>query len=304
VTTDLDWINEPVRAEDLRLVGASVLRVALAIERVVGEIKQGSSAPSSRATIDLASPVDRPTSDGSTHLAHAQGVITTASLAGADHMRGFVIGVRSTRTTVSNWTLARGALEAFGRAKYLLDSEDANDLFGRSIAFARKELHFAKDLGHVHTRGAGPLDVHQHLKDLTDVVKDAGITEPKAPSATALTTDLIEASAPGSGGRLRYSQLSAAAHGESAGVQMFMNQETGALVLSRPLVIEAAHMQAAAAISLGDQLLEYFSPIDARAAERWRSARDAALLTTWQHAGVRLDDNGKPRFPGDAPQQR
>lgn len=299
VTNDLDWQTEPVGKEDLRLVGASVLRVALGIERLVGSIKSSTPGEGSRAMLDLASPVDRASSDGLTHLAHAQGAMTTACLAGADHMRAFVIGVRSKRTTVSNWTLARGALEAFSRSKYLIDAEDASELLGRSFALARKEMHFAQQFGSITTRGEGPLDVQGYLDGITEVLADVGVTALKAPGATVLTADLIEDAAPGSGGRHRYSQLSAAAHGESAGVQMFMNPDLGTLSLSRVLVLEAAHMQLSAAIAVGDRVLKYFAPNDSGAADRWDIARTIALLSTWQHAGATIDEHGRPTFPKD-----
>lgn len=280
-------------------MGAAVLRLAIAIERLVADTREGSPGEGSRAQTDLSSPVNRDTSDGSTHIAHAHGAARTACLAGADHLRAFVIGVRAGRTTVSNWTVARGAIEAFARAKYLLEADDASELIGRSVAFIREEMKYAAKFGRVATRDGGVLDVSDYLDNLSAMLDELGVTAPQAPGRTKLTSDLIEEIAPGSGGRMRYSQLSAVAHAESAGVQMFVSPTHGKLALSRLLVVDTAHVQIACAIALGDRLLEYFVPGDA-AADRWAGVRNTALALTWRYAGAGIDEHGRPVFPGEA----
>ncbi|MCD2443072.1 hypothetical protein LQ757_12385 [Agromyces sp. SYSU K20354] len=297
MTTDLDWQTVPVGANDLHLVDATVQRIAIALGRLIAGIRANGPGEGSRAAADLASPLNIQSSDGSTHLAHAQASAWIACLAGADHMLAFAAGIRDGRT-VSNWTLARGALEAFARARYLLGAEgdDTGALLGRSIALARAEMRYATEPGQMATREGGPLDVDEYRAQLTRMLAELEVDEPKAPGATKLTTDLLDETAPDAGGRRRYSQLSAAAHAESAGIQMFMTAEQDALSMSRPLVLEVTHMQTACCLFLGDILVAYFTP-DPDVTKRWEGERNAVLRDTWEHAGVTIDEHGRPVYP-------
>lgn len=300
MTIDLNWLADPVGREERLMVGATVLRLAHAIEQLVAGIRESGPGEGSRAAIDLDSPVNHETSDGSTHVAHAQSAARTACLAGADHLRAFVIGVRYGRTTVSNWTIARGALEAFARANYLLGSADADQMLGRTVALIRGEMKYASKFGYVYTRDGEQLDVDGYVADLKAMLAEAGIELPKESesSTTTLTSELIETTAPGAGGRLRYSQLSAAAHGESAGVQMFMDPALGTLTTSRVLVVEIAHVLAGCTLALGKLLVEYFNPSPG-AVDRWNWARDLASAALVTHAGVTVDQDGNLVFPDE-----
>lgn len=241
--------------------------------------------PGSRAAADLVADVDVETSTGDTHLAYAHRVIVTAIRAGADHHRAFADGVLGQRTTVSNWTLARGALEGYARAHYLLNAGDAGDLLVRHVGLILSELKYSKVSTYATRDGARFDPDHALLRMLVERALPAATV----PSMTNLTTALLDDTAPGAEGRRRYSQLSSAAHGESIGVQMFMPMEGGSISLPKVLVEEAAHAVTACSLNLGDELAAYFGT-NVPAGKRWIRGRNATVTVLLRLAQQQRSD--------------
>jgi len=274
VPYDLRWMQEPAGDAEDALIRQSVVRIRQALVRLADDVRRQGPAPESRAAADLAGNGDFETSDGETHLINAHRVIYTAIAAGADHHRAFADGVMAGRTTVSNWTLARGALEAYARAHYLLRSADVGELMVRHVALVLAELRYSAH-GTYATRDGRAFDPAAYQQAMRGMLEDLGLPPAKPASMTELTAALLEDTAPGSEGRLRYSQLSSAAHGETIGVQIFIPTEGAAFALPRVLVQEAAHAIVACSITVGNEIVAYFGA-DLPTRERWASARSAA----------------------------
>lgn len=248
-------------------MGGAVLETAEALDAIAiaRELRQptyGSIAAEMRA-----SDLDRRTTEGNTHVDNAHNMIATSCLAAADHMRAFAMGTASGRTTVSNWTLARGAIEALGRAHYLLGAADTAALLARYVALAHNELRHAA-LAEFTTRDGGVVDIAQYLRDLTAMLDELQIPKVKTPSLTGMASDVLESASPGSGGRRRYSELSAAAHGQTPGLGMFRTTDSGTLVLPRRLFREASHMQAGCGVYVGSLVVNRFTGMTATR-QRW-----------------------------------
>ncbi|WP_157479987.1 hypothetical protein [Leifsonia sp. Root227] len=281
---DLSWLSVPAGSAELDTVRRCVLVVASALERLTGDLSLARPGTGSKAQLALSSPANMETSTGTSHLADAQSAMFTATRAGADHVRAYGMNVLGGQTTVSNWTLARAALEAFGRAYSLLGSVEPTDLLSRYVALTKSEFRFAR-LTEFATRDGKKLDVEWYIAGLEAMARSAGAESATAPSATSMASTLIEDAAPGNGGRQRYSQLSSAAHGESVGVQMFIPEIHGGFTLPKVLVSQASFMVAAGGILLGDELVTYYEP-PATVSAQWKRRRDRALNVVFEAAAA------------------
>jgi len=264
------------------MISASVLGVAVALEELTTSIAADSLSDDSRAAFDIAWTGNPENAEGSTHLESAHKSMRTMCRAATDHMRAFVQGIRSRRTTVANWTLARGALESFGGAHYLVGTRDAAQLLSRYVATILEETKYNKGQTLAYRYG-DTISVDEYRLGAMAILEERGITLESGASPTSLARTVIEDAAPGSDGKARYSQLSAVAHGQAPGVHMFMPEETGSITLPRALAVDAAHIQIACAQLVGTELVDYFSP-SRLATERWNQLRERATATVLRHA--------------------
>ncbi|GAA3204431.1 hypothetical protein [Microbacterium terregens] len=282
MTVDLSWQVRSLNDADIRMVSASVLSVAVALEELTSSVATVGLRNDSRAAIDIAWTGNPENAEGSTHLESAHKSIRTMCLAATDHMRAFVQGIRSRRTTVANWTLTRGALESLGGAHYLVGTRDAAQLLSRYVATILEETKFNKGQTFAYRYG-DTVNVDEYRLGARSILEERGITLESGASPTSLARAVIEDAAPGSDAKARYSQLSAVAHGQAPGVHMFMPEETGMIALPRALAIDAAHMQIACAQLVGTELVNYFGP-SRLATERWNEQRKRATATVLLHA--------------------
>jgi hypothetical protein len=282
VTVDLSWQVRSLDDADIRMVSASVLGVAVALEELTASIATDGFPADSRAARDVAWAGNPENAEGSTHLESAHKSMRTACLAATDHMRAFVQGIRSRRTTVANWTLARGALESLGGAHYLVGSRDAAHLLSRYVATILEETKYNKGQSLVYRYGDS-ISVDEYRLGARAILEERKLTLESGASPTSLARTVIEAAAPGSDGTARYSQLSAVAHGQAPGVHLFMAEETGRIGLPRALAVDAAHIQVACAQLVGTELVDYFSP-SRLTAERWHQQHGRATATVLRHA--------------------
>jgi len=274
MATDLTWQLVSLRdIERSALVRATVMSAKALDELVLSDALENPNA-SSRAAKMRDTTVNRRTSQGDTHLDNANSMISSSCLAAADHMRAFAVSLRSKRTTVANWTIARGTIEALSRANYVLLAEDSAALLARYVALAHLEFAFAGHSTYV-VRDAGVIDPKEYLVHLDEMLVELGIARIKPPRITEMASDLLESTAPGSGGRGRYSQLSAAAHGQSPALGMFRAADKGQLMLPRNLALEVVHMQIGCALAVGDRILRHFG-VDGEGRVKWSAARRAS----------------------------
>lgn len=288
---DLSWQARSLDDADIALISSSVLGVAVALEQLTTSIAANGSPDDSQAARDIAWPGNPENAEGSSHLESAHKSMRTMCLAATDHMRAFVQGIRSRRTTVANWTLARGALESLGGAHYLLGARDAAQLLSRYVATILEETKYNKGQRFVYRYG-DTISVDEYRLGARAILDEREITLESGASPTAQARTVIEDAAPGSGGKARYSQLSAVAHGQAPGVHMFMPEETGRIALPRALAVDAAHIQVACATLVGTELVDYFQPSQSTI-ERWRQQHGratAAVLRQAREAGDRLSD--------------
>jgi len=225
-------------------------------------------------------------------------------IAGFDHFDAYATGLRSDRDLMMSLaTVTRGALEAWGRAWWLLESQDAKELQCRRHALTLAELKYQvqvdpaarfsypnDDGKQVAISGVEYQDKLRAL--LSQLDPDFPI---KAPSYTTLATDFLK-SFDEANARWMYSQLSSAAHGETIGTTTFTREvehDLGGSIeyhpdmymtrfgLPRELGIGYAKALAAAIAVITERTLNWWG-MTAEESDRWEQHR-------WR-AGQRLDD--------------
>jgi hypothetical protein len=278
----MNWQAERVDANDHALIRESVLLLASALTDLLSDFAITDFQPQSRARLNIGSHLNVSNTSGGTYIGGAHATIRTTVLAAADHLRSFALLARAEAVTVSLSTVGRGAVEALGKARYLLTADDAAELLLRYVSLIRMELKYVPKLGSLTTRDGAPLDPKQYLEDIMALARDLNLGAPERLSVTQLATAAIEDVSPGSDGRLRYSQFSSIAHAETSAVQMFMPYNQDGLVLPRVLVTETAYVIASVAIGVGDAIAEYFE-FPVRTIDRWNGRRDIALKAILSH---------------------
>ncbi|MFL2002237.1 hypothetical protein [Microbacterium sp. A1-JK] len=284
MSTDLTWQTESLSNVDVAVLSSCALGIADAVESLVHAIAESGPGLDCRALRDVGWEGNPENAEGSTHLESAHKSTRTMCRAATDHLRAFSYGIRTGQTTVSNWTLARGAVESFGTAHFMLGTESPAELLGRYVALVLEETKYSRGQMFAYRYGdlIGVDDYRQGMKDL---LSERRIPLPVGASPTAVARTVIDDAAPGSDGRLRYSHLSAVAHGQAPGVHMFMPNETGAIASPRNLALDAAHIQIACAALVGDELVAYFAPEEG-AQTLWRTRRDRVIGEALSHGGV------------------
>lgn len=223
-----------------------------------------------------------------------------ADLAGFDHMRGFVAALGDNRASVSLATIARGGVEAFARAAWLLEPSTAVDAVARLAALELADMKYIVKLtptGHLRRWTGETVDATQLAQSVRDTVASLKLPEIKAPTPTDLFSDFMTG-LPGAEGRVRYSQISSVAHGESFAVKAFLNvrepgDESGPSVefhLPRNVAIEYTMYLAVACARAQQRIVETFSPPIGEI-ERWDAAKLRAEAVIRQLTASRADES-------------
>jgi hypothetical protein len=141
-----------------------------------------------------------------------------------DHMQAFVTLLKARRHIMPLATVTRGAVEAFAKANYLLSATSIDGLLQRHVSLANMELSVStKHSDFAFFDGTG-VDSNEYLDGLTVSLPSWGWARSTRIRLTTLASDLLSESAPGALGGHFYSQLSSVAHGETAGVSMFIQE--------------------------------------------------------------------------------
>jgi len=193
----------------------------------------------SRAEAYMEEPANSPTRTGSSYIASAHLAIGVCVFAALDHLCSFAAALGEGQA-MSLATLTRGAVEALGKAHYLLMASTAEEMVGRHLSLGLAELE-------VSVRNAGDdfrdlrgdrLDVRAHMAALKEKLAALGLDREKV-RVTELASTVVSECVPGLDGLAFYSRLSAVAHGETAGVTAFLgrNIEAGIGFVQPPALV-------------------------------------------------------------------
>jgi hypothetical protein len=208
------------------------------------------------------------------------------TMAGLDNMRLFAFGLGSVPpVAVSLVTVARSALEAFGRVHWVLGATDAGDLIARVATLELADLTYL--IRNAAEENAPSLVVARDETTISAVglqrqirgdLSRLGLKPYDSPSRTKLVSELLDAALQREGGRVRYSTLSAISHGESYAVNAFLAElpfvdggETGttvALRVPRDTAIDCAVYLASACVHVHTQLISLCG-LPLQETERW-----------------------------------
>ncbi len=193
----------------------------------------------SRAEVYMEDSANSPTLTGSSYVASGHLAIGVCVFTALDHLRSFA-AVLGEGQAMSLATLTRGAVEALGKAHYLLMAPTAKEMVGRHLSLGLAELEVSvKKVGDAFRDLRGePLDVRAHMAALEDKLAALGFEREKV-GVTALASMVVSECVPGLDGRAFYSQLSSVAHGETAGVSAFLgrNIEAGIGFVQPPALV-------------------------------------------------------------------
>lgn len=161
---------------------------------------------------------------GSAPAAQALSEIPMAMASGVDHLSALADALGSDRTLGFPFaTLARGAMEAYGRAWYLLEAPDAKALVQRWLATRINDLKFA-------VRASDDPAEEAQLQNTLDSLRNdaAALGMPRSDmkvSFTALASAVHDAAYSDTDGGREYSILSAVAHAERSGIQRLVHRQ-------------------------------------------------------------------------------
>jgi hypothetical protein len=232
-----------------------------------------------------------------------------ANLAGFDHMRAFVAAIGDRfRIGVSLATIARGGVEAFARAAWLMEPTSAKEMIARHAALALSDIKYIGKFtptGSLFRWTGESVDPNKFARSINDTIRDLDLPTIEAPTATKLFSDFMHG-LPGADGRTRYSQISSVAHGESFGITGFLDvkdpdDDSGqsvSLTLPRNSGIEYTMYLAVACSRVQNRIVERFSP-PAGEIDRWRVSAERAQKQLRQLTASRVDESFRttPRSP-------
>jgi hypothetical protein len=146
-----------------------------------------------------------------------------ATLAGIDHSRLLARSLQFEDAAFSIATLARGAVEAFARAWWMIEPQDNEEMVVRWLSGLASELDtFARvksDAVLHEMRGRDSNAATALVGVLDDIERITGTRTPRKISYTAMAASLADQWKVN--GRAVYSDLSGVAHGESLGIHGF-----------------------------------------------------------------------------------
>jgi len=240
------------------------------------------------AAAQLASPIDRQNSDGTSRMYSAHMSIFYSNLAALDHMSTFIQAVRVKSHGVSLATLCRGAIESFGRSFYLLTATTPIDLLYRHASLINQDVgRWLQYNSYVRTDGSA-FDMHAHLDELREMLVELKLPVfDRAASPTALATAVLDAASEQNLGRSAYSQLSAVAHGASTAVVPFLAVDGVAVSIQIPRAVafEYTGMIVGTCAVVTEELIARFG-LSIQHRERWHAAqvRSSAAFDKLHHS--------------------
>lgn len=153
-----------------------------------------------------------------------------ATLAGIDHSRLLARSLLREDAAFSIATLARGAVESYARAWWMIEPQDDEELVVRWLSALASELgRYGKvrpDAVLHEMRGRNSNAATELIGVLDDIERITGSRIPREVRYTAMAASLADSW--GANGRIVYSDLSGVAHGESLGIHAFVEADDNA----------------------------------------------------------------------------
>jgi hypothetical protein len=185
-------------------------------------------------------------------------------------MRSFSVLLPKDGPVMSLATLTRGAVEAFGKAHYLLQASSPSELLRRHLNLGIAELSTSAKHSEFTLFNGEHINGPAYIDGLKAVLADEGL-KAESVGVTALASTVLSDSAPGAPGRAFYSQLSGVAHGETAGVTMFIGKDIEAgigFVRRRNVMLPYAGMLFGTCRLVLNQIINHFA-VEQEHLNRW-----------------------------------
>jgi hypothetical protein len=219
-----------MEARDRQELTSGVLRVVLASQRLMREaLDQNSPPTNSWAGSMAADPLDdEPGWDRNHPFQTARLQLRTTTESACQHGLSLFELSRSKRElAVPLATVTRGSIEALGRAFWLINSTSMRELVSRAASLEYYDMEYPSKYGQKLRRLPVETEptilVSEYRAELKAWLDARGIPLVKK-GTTGLATDLLEVSY--GNGRVVYSDLSAAAHGQGWATANFYSFET------------------------------------------------------------------------------
>ncbi|WP_426515654.1 hypothetical protein ACPPVQ_13685 [Diaminobutyricibacter sp. McL0618] len=296
---------EPLSSADRIEVSSAIIGLATASKRLANAaIGHQPETPSVAATLleDRFNSVR--TWRGSAPIRHAHEDVFFAELAAFDHMRAYVAAIDSPEVlSVSLATIARGGIEAFGRAKWMVEPVSAAELVERHAALTISDLRYIIKLQaekSLRRWGGKPISARELEADVRSDLLSLGLDERQAPTPTGFASELLEEVLENNG-RLQYSQISSIAHGESFAVNAFLDvhdadkssptSDSVSFGIPRSIAIEYALYLATCCAYVQRLIIDIFN-VRADEANLWDTARTDSLARIAALAASRVPPAG------------
>ncbi|WP_040168229.1 hypothetical protein [Microbacterium gorillae] len=207
---------------------------------------------------------------GGQHVIEAARLAERALLSACDHARAFALLIRAEkRPSTALITVARGALEAAGRSRWLTSSLDIDAYLHRILSMLRADLRHDVDVPDaLESRTTGQLvDAAERRSFYAAELNRMGLPAATRPNLSAMVRDLVAETSGLFDEKRLYSIYSGIAHGQLGALNAFVISSGGlsAPRLEAPLpVVTAATYQLIGAIRLAsDQYITWLSGPDA-----------------------------------------
>lgn len=265
-----------MEARDRQELTSGLLRVVLASQRLMRDALDGDPSPGSWAEQMAADPLNAvPGWDRNRPFRTVQLALRTATESASQHGLALFEVSRSKRElAVPLATVTRGSIEALGRAFWLVSASSMSELISRAASLEYYDMEYPARYGQKLRRL--PLEtepttlVSEYRDELKSWLNERGILLVKR-GTTGLATDLLEVSY--GDGRVVYSDLSAAAHGQGWATANFYSFETTRLQRDDTMLLAYCMYLIESMRTVAIRLAHAFGAAK-RDIDRWRQAMD------------------------------
>jgi hypothetical protein len=202
-----------------------------------------------------------------------------SSMAASDNVDSFIACLKAQRATVSLATLTRGAVEAFGRAYFLLKAKSDIDFFVRYLSLTHEELKYPERHSGMTDANGNEIDGRAYRGEMVELSTKLGASKLMRVDLSSLVAEVLEPMVDGPLDLAIYSQLSGVAHGTSSAIGMFLapGATRTELIFPRDIALEYTGYLYAAAVTVTERVIEIFQP-DEAVQDRWTAARNRSSI--------------------------
>jgi len=268
----------PLTPRDRELVRASLSELARVSQTSI-LAALGAPSESSVAALCINSSSNLESKYGPRLFKSACDSIALSVTAAADNIDSFVSSLKVERATVSMAALTRAAVEAYGRAYFLLRAQTDLEFFHRYLSLTHEELKFPEKHSGLTDAEGVEIDGPAYRAELVELATKLGIEKLLNIGLGSLVSDVLDQMVEGPVDLAIYSQLSGVAHGTTSAVGMFIETSpTGwKLIFPRDIALEYTGYLYVSAVTVTDRAIEMFEP-PALIRDRWQAARDRSSV--------------------------